>query len=108
MNPVVEIDLRAIKEIGDLHDMLANTFGFPHFYGRNLNALIDCWGSLRVPEDKMTNISVRDDECLLLMVKGLSSSSREIFSGLISAVEAANSWEVCLHKKPVIHILPVN
>ncbi|WOI45053.1 barstar family protein [Acidovorax sp. BLS4] len=107
MNKVVQVDLRSLKEVADLHDVLANAFGFPDFYGKNFNALIDCWGSLRTPEDAMTTISVKDDEYIVLMVKGLSDSAKEIFRGLISAVEFVNAREYSLNKSPVIYIVPV-
>ena len=31
-------------------------FGFPEFYGRNMNAWIDCLSSIDLPDDGMTNV----------------------------------------------------
>lgn len=38
-------------EYKNFHQKMAETFGFPDFYGKNLAALIDCLSDLRVYDD---------------------------------------------------------
>jgi RNAse (barnase) inhibitor barstar len=38
----MEVDFAAVENSGALHDLLAESFGFPSFYGRNWNAFWDC------------------------------------------------------------------
>ena len=40
--PIVEIQLPQISDWDSFHDQCAKDLGFPEFYGRNINAWIDC------------------------------------------------------------------
>jgi hypothetical protein len=73
-----------------LHTYLQKEFGFPDFYGKNVNALIDCWTSLRNPQDGMCTLTLEKDEILLLELKGLSSCSIVIMHNLLVAIESVN------------------
>ena len=39
---VTTIDVGSVETLGDLHDLLAESFGFPEWYGRNWDAAWDC------------------------------------------------------------------
>lgn len=54
--PVVRIDARRIVDRATFHDVFAEAFGFPDFYGRNMDAWIDCLSGLDVPSDGMTTV----------------------------------------------------
>jgi RNAse (barnase) inhibitor barstar len=53
---LVKIDTRRIVDWDTFHDVFAEEFGFPAFYGRNMNAWIDCMSSLDDPSDTMTEV----------------------------------------------------
>ena len=53
---IVRIDGRRITGWDSFHAVFAEAFGFPAFYGRNMNAWIDCMSSLDSPEDGMTAV----------------------------------------------------
>ncbi|KCV81135.1 Barstar (Barnase inhibitor) superfamily protein [Actibacterium atlanticum] len=46
MNHVVEIDCQKVRDWDSFHDVFSSAFGFPAFYGRNMNAWHDCMSSL--------------------------------------------------------------
>jgi barstar (barnase inhibitor) len=52
----VKIDCARINDWKSFHDVFADAFGFPSFYGRNLDAWIDCMTSLDAAEDGMTEL----------------------------------------------------
>ena len=82
--------------------MLADTFGFPDFYGKNVNALIDCWSSLRFPEDEMAGFTFEKDEQILLSVKGLSGMSELIMNHFLISVESVNQLSFDRKQIPLI------
>jgi hypothetical protein len=43
---LVKIDTRLIRDWDTFHAVFSDRFGFPEFYGRNMNAWIDCMTSL--------------------------------------------------------------
>ena len=53
---VVRVDTRRIRDWDTFHDVFAELFGFPDFYGRNMDAWIDCMGYLAAPETPMTTV----------------------------------------------------
>jgi RNAse (barnase) inhibitor barstar len=52
----VDIDTRTITDWDSFHSVFAATFGFTDFYGRNMNAWIDCLTYIDDPDDAMTRI----------------------------------------------------
>lgn len=46
MNNKVEIDALRITNKQDLHSYIKEAFGFPEYYGKNLDALYDCLSEL--------------------------------------------------------------
>ena len=62
----VKIDTALIKDWESFHKVFATTLGFPDFYGKNMNAWIDCMTSLDCPEDGMTSVHVGLGEVLVL------------------------------------------
>ena len=52
--PVVHISGRKLVDRNDFHGVFAEAFGFPDFYGRNINAWHDCMFSLETPTDRMS------------------------------------------------------
>ncbi|EET80885.1 Barstar, ribonuclease (Barnase) inhibitor [Campylobacter showae] len=88
----VDIDFLDIYS-KNFHLKMAEIFGFPDFYGKNLAALIDCLSDLRTfgDEEPMTRYSLNDDECLLLNVRNLSKASNDLRRKFLLALEAVNT-----------------
>ncbi len=55
---ILQIDTRRITDWPTFHEVFAETLGFPEFYGRNLNAWIDCMSYLDDPSAGMSSIHV--------------------------------------------------
>jgi hypothetical protein len=53
---IVTVDCAAITDWPSFHGVFATAFGFPEFYGRNMDAWIDCMSSLDNPEDGMSQV----------------------------------------------------
>ena len=53
---LIKLDTRQIVDWDTFHDTFAELFGFPAFYGRNMDAWIDCMSSLNDPLAGMTTV----------------------------------------------------
>lgn len=47
----ISLDFSKCKYIGEIHEVLKNSFGFPDYYGENLSALWDCLRYYEFDED---------------------------------------------------------
>ena len=80
--PCVRIDGSQLTDWESFHDVFAAVFGFPAFYGRNMNAWIDCMTSLDTPEDGMTTIHGSATDPVVPHIANASSVPSELFDGL--------------------------
>ena len=58
-----------IKDWDSFHIEFARVFGFPNFYGCNMNAWYDCLSSLGEPDDGMTSIHCEEGKTMTLQLK---------------------------------------
>lgn len=62
---LVRIDCDRITDDGSLHDTFSDAFGFPGFYGRNMDAWIDCM--TRLDED-MSDVRIDQGQVVTLQL----------------------------------------
>lgn len=74
----VTIDCERIVDWDTFHDEFARAFGFPSFYGRNMNAWIDCLTSIDCPEDSMTEVHCHPGSCLNIQLLNAGSLKERI------------------------------
>jgi len=74
-NIVVPIDTARITDWESFHDLFAEVFGFPEFYGRNMDAWNDCMSSLDTPEDGMTKIHIHSGNVVVLQIENIKDFS---------------------------------
>ena len=65
---VMVIPTRDIVDWDTFHDTFKTALGFPEFYGRNMNAWIDCLTYADVPESGMVSNPVAPGELLALEI----------------------------------------
>ncbi len=101
----VAIDCRKIVDEKTLHDVFAHAFGFPKSYGRNMDALIDCLGSLDDPKAGMSTIHAPNGTVVLLQLEHLSEFSKrlpQLFHSIIDCTAFVNFRQVEAGRPPVI------
>lgn len=106
--PSVSLNVGHIPDTARLHRQLQQIFGFPDFYGANYAALVDCWSSLRYPEDGMSRLVLAREEMLEIRVRGLSTAVAEVRETLISAVEDVNQRQISHGLPPSLMIVSVD
>jgi len=96
-NPhIIEINCNNIKDWDTFHDEFSQVFGFPDFYGRNMNAWIDCMSSLSYPEDGMSKVHCKNGHVIALElcnVKEFKIRYPEQYDAIIKCIAFVN-WRL--------------
>ena len=66
--PTAHLNGEHITDWDSFHTECAAAFGFPEFYGRNMNAWVDCLSYLR-DDDGMSKFRLKDNEILHVEVQ---------------------------------------
>lgn len=90
---VIKIDTHCIKDWDSFHDVFMKALGFPEFYGRNMNAWIDCMSSLDCPEHGMTTVHVAPGEVMVFELSDATDFATrcpEIYNAIVECSAFVN------------------
>jgi hypothetical protein len=90
---LVTLDTRRITDWESLHSVFAEVFGFPRFYGRNMNAWIDYMTRLDDPSAGMSTVSVPAGGVVVLQLDHADDFARrcpEQFSAIVDCAAFVN------------------
>src|SRR4029453_14016667 len=90
---VIPIPVDAIKDWESFHSVFQAALGFPDFYGRNMNAWIDCMTRIDDAASGMTSISVEAGDLVALRIDDAADFQRrcpEQFDALIECTAFVN------------------
>lgn len=73
MTVKVLLDCNSINDWESFHEEFSRAFGFPAFYGRNMNAWIDCLTSLDAPDDGMSAVHCEPGAVVTLELKNVKA-----------------------------------
>lgn len=88
----VRIDCERIRDEATLHDVFAEAFNFPGYYGRNWNAWIDCMGDLG---DGVTAVELKN-------VTGFAVSCPELYAALVECAAFVNWRSTSADGPPIL------
>ncbi len=104
MTKNVQIVGGRIKDWASFHDLFAEVFGFPGFYGRNMNAWNDCMTSLDAPEDGLSSVHVAPGDVVVLCISGAADLKKrcpEICDALVECSAFVN-WRRIEKGEPAV------
>ena len=101
--PTVRLDAKRIYDWPSFHNVFSELFGFPDFYGCNMNAWIDCMSSLG-EDDGMTNVHGSATDPVVLLIEDSNSMPAEQFKALVECAGFVNWRNLDVHE-PAILIL---
>ena len=104
--PLVCLDGSAIANWESFHVVFAAAFGFPDFYGRNMDAWIDCMSNLG-RDTQMTSVRGLASDPVVLKIDNVDAVPMEIFRGLVECAAFVN-WRVLEAKDAAVLILAFN
>ncbi len=105
--PAAQLDGKIIRNWHDFHRESQAAFGFPDFYGRNMDAWIDCLSTLR-DNDGMSKFMLGPEETLrieVLHTDFLRRHAPEILDALLDCSAAVNERYAENGEKPALAVL---
>ena len=103
----VQLDGRTITGWDAFHDQCTTAFGFPGFYGRNMNAWIDCLTDVR-SGDGMSRFELGPEELLIIEVLDAEAFNRqvpEVFDALVECTASVNRRQIEAGERPALYLL---
>lgn len=101
----VKLQTEKIRDWDSFHIVFSELMGFPDFYGRNMNAWIDCMSYINEPGALMSHVSLNPGEILALEIVGTENFAHrlpEIFTALVECASFVNLRHVNKGNPPVI------
>ncbi len=86
---LVKLDTRRIRDWETFHDVFAELFGFPDFYGRNMDAWIDCMTSLDDPGGGMSTVHAPAGGVVILQLEHVNDFARRCPEQYAATIECA-------------------
>lgn len=103
----VRLDGTAITDWPTFHAQRREAFGFPDFYGNNLDAWVDCLSYLR-DDDGMTKFHLAEDEVLEIEVANadaLRKQAPELLEEVTFCIEGINERYTDYGEKPALKLV---
>ena len=101
----VKIDCNQIHDWDSFHDVFAEKFGFPDFYGRNMDAWIDCMSYLDDPESGMTKITCSKRDYIIIELENIQNFQKiypEIYEAIIECSAFVNLRSLEANEHPLL------
>ena len=105
---VVVIPTRDIVDWNSFHDTFKTALGFPEFYGRNMNAWIDCLTCADDSESGMVSNPVAPGELLMLEISDAADFKEccpDQYQALIECTAFVNYRRMEAGNRPVLSLL---
>ncbi|TAL30596.1 MAG: barnase inhibitor [Alphaproteobacteria bacterium] len=105
---VITLPTDQITDWNSFHSVCKDVFGFPDFYGRNMNAWIDCMTSVDCAEDGMTTVNVADGGLLVIRVDNAAEFKKrcpEEHEALIECAAFVNYRRIDVKGQPVLALM---
>jgi hypothetical protein len=102
---VITFNTSGITDWESFHDVSAATFGFPAFYGRNMNAWIDCMTDVDDPAAGMAQVTIARNEILTIALTEATEFARRCpdqFAALVDCAAFVNWRRLEIGEAPVL------
>ncbi len=104
----VTIPVEKVVDWPSFHDTFQRELGFLDFYGRNMNAWIDCMTSVDASADGLSGVTVDPGEILVLRIDEPFEFRRrcpEQYDALVECAAFVNFRRVEVGESPVLALL---
>jgi hypothetical protein len=90
---IVNLNTHQVIDWESFHSVFAEAFGFPNWYGGNMNAWIDCMSSLDYPEDELSEVKCQVGDVVVLQLEHadtFAATAPEVFQELLDCTAFVN------------------
>jgi hypothetical protein len=104
----IRLESKHITDWHSFHSVFAGTLGFPDFYGRNMNAWIDCMSCVDDADAGMSRFTVPYGEIFHLEITDAEDFKRrlpEIFQAMFESATFVNHRRVEAGEPPVLSLI---
>ena len=101
----IQIETDRISDWDTFHDVFAEALGFPTFYGRNMDAWIDCMSYLDDSDAGMTKINCKKGDFVVLELtdaKKFKERCREQYDAIVECTAFVNFRNLDVGENPVL------
>lgn len=105
--PAVRLDGAQITDWSSFHAACQIAFGFPDYYGRNMDAFVDCLSYLR-DEEGMTKFRLKPSEVLqieVLHAEQMRKQAPDILEEVAFCIEGINERYADYGEKPALELV---
>lgn len=105
---LISIPTKQIADWATFHELFAEALGFPAFYGRNMNAWIDCMTDADDAETGMVQRAVQPGHLMTLQIDDaddFAARCPEQFNAVIECTAFVNYRRVEMGGTPVLSLL---
>lgn len=105
---IIDIDTTKIIDRQSFHAYFKDTFGFPDFYGNNMDAWIDCMTYLDEPNSGMTSkVFVEKNNAVVINLLNVADFIKRVptlYNGLVECSAFVNYRRIEIGDNPVIFL----
>ena len=105
---LIDIPGKRIVDWATFHEVFAEVLGYPAFYGRNMDAWIDCMTDADRPDTGMVRAAVEPGQIMTLKIDDADDFAKrcpEQFDALVECTAFVNSRRVETGGTPVLSLL---
>lgn len=105
---LIDIPVKHIVDWATFHEVFAQVLGYPEFYGRNMDAWIDCMTDADRPDTGMVREAVQRGQLMTLQINDVDDFAKrcpEQFDALIECTACVNFRRVETGGTPVLLLL---
>ncbi len=105
MNSIVRIEGKNLTNWDSFYLEFKEKFGFPDFFGRNMNGWIDCMSSLNEPDDQMTSIHCEKGKVITIQIENAAKFKEtcpDQFEALVECTAFVNWRLIEVGEQPVL------
>ncbi len=107
---IISVPTEKITDRNSFHEVFSKCFGFPEFYGKNMDAWVDCMGYLDSPESSMSSVTVPADGIAIIQLEDAESFKNrcsEQYNDLVECTSFVNMRCVSAGRTPILALAPI-